>query len=293
MWATEWDPWTYYKTEEEVQFGHKAASEVDKEPEEEEEDISCVDAVPEVPDNKWAQVPIKRARRFDNKRKVSIINFHKSCDRDEYCKDRNCGCIDEIAKYIKNDDISSVDKFINEVEDEKADHKGWERIRVQIDSGAVDTVGPKSAGRAFPINPTKASKAGKHYIAANGSIIKNHGERVIKGETENCIKVSMPMQVADVKRVLMSTHKMNETGLKVVLDGANSFFVEKRSGKSTPIKYEQGKYHFDIWAPAIKTTKASSTIRKSEDDMDTSEVDKNKGRKNNQFWILGTDNSDF
>ena len=113
-------------------------------------------------------------------------------------------------------------------------YEGWEKIRIQIDSGAVDTVGPKSAGKAFYIKPTKASKAGKHYIAANGSTIKNYGERIITGETDNHIKVCMPMQVADVKKVLMSTHKMNETGLKVILDGENSFFVEKGTGESTP-----------------------------------------------------------
>ena len=120
---------------------------------------------------------------------------------------------------------------------------------MQVDSGAIDTVGPKSVGKAFAIRETKASKSGDNYLAANGSVIKNHGERLIKAETENGLRVSIPMQVADVKKVLMSTHNMNETGLKVVLDGEHSFFVEKGTGKSTPIRYEHGRYYFDIWAP--------------------------------------------
>ena len=82
-------------------------------------------------------------------------------------------------------------------------HEGFEKIRIQIDSGAVDTVGPKSIGRAFAIKDTPASKGGKNYVAANGSTIKNYGERLIKGETENGLKVSIPMQVAYVKKVLM------------------------------------------------------------------------------------------
>ena len=103
------------------------------------------------------------------------------------------------------------------------------------------------------------------------------------------------MQVADVKRVLMPTHKMNETGLKVVLAGINSFFVEKRSGTSTPIKYEHGKYYFDIWAPAIKTTRSSAANHKekNDDDMDTDGVDNYKNSQDNRFWVLGTDKSDF
>ena len=75
-----------------------------------------------------------------------------------------------------------------------------------MDSGAVDTVGPKSIGRAFNIKETRASNNGKHYIAANGSTINNYGETIIKGETEHGLKVSMPIQIADVKKVLMSTH---------------------------------------------------------------------------------------
>ena len=128
----------------------------------------------------------------------------------------------------------SVDKRINEVLPNNDKYKGWERARIHIDPGAVDIVGPKSVGCAFPTKETRASKAGNNYIAANGSPIKNYGERLIKGETENSITVSMPIQIADVKRTLMSTHKMNQTGMKVVLDGINSYFIEKKTGKSTP-----------------------------------------------------------
>ena len=93
----------------------------------------------------------------------------------------------------------------------------------------------------------------------------------------------MPIQIADVKNVLMSTHKMNETGLKVVLDGSNIFFIDKASGRSTPIKYEHGRYDFDIWVqPPIKTCKK----QKDDDDMDTSNINRVKG---NRFWVLGAD----
>ena len=102
---------------------------------------------------------------------------------------------------------------------------------MQVDSGAVDTVGPTPAGNTLKIKETRASKSGKNYVAANGPVIKNHGERFIKGDTEHGLKVSMPTQVADVKKVLMSTHNMNEQGLKVVPDVSHSFFVEKATGE--------------------------------------------------------------
>ena len=57
----------------------------------------------------------------------------------------------------------------------------WERIPVTVDSGAVDTVGPTSAGQLFPIEQTEDSKAGQFYRATNGKPIKNYGQRKITG----------------------------------------------------------------------------------------------------------------
>ena len=54
--------------------------------------------------------------------------------------------------------VDSVDQGIHEVMSEGKTYKGWENMRIQIDSGVVDTVGPKSVGRAFQIKETKASK---------------------------------------------------------------------------------------------------------------------------------------
>ena len=98
------------------------------------------------------------------------------------------------------------------------------------------------------------------------------------------------MQVADVKKVLMSTHKMNETGLRVVLDGVESYFIEKHSGKSTPIKYEQGRYYFDIWVPS-SIKKNDARKKHINDDMQTDTI--NPIISYNNCWVLGTDDSYF
>ena len=54
---------------------------------------------------------------------------------------------------------------------------GWERVRIQIDSGAIDTVGPKDIAGAFKMRKTEMSKRGIGLVAANGSGIKNYGRR--------------------------------------------------------------------------------------------------------------------
>ena len=83
---------------------------------------------------------------------------------------------------------------------------------------------------------------------------------------------------------------MNETGLQVELDGANSSLVGKDTVQSTPIKYEHGRYYFDICAPAMKKGIRKHNIN---NDMEVDEIDKLKTRmSNNQFWVLGTDSNE-
>ena len=55
-------------------------------------------------------------------------------------------------------------------------------------------------------------------------------------------------------------------------------------GRLPPIKYEHGRYFFDIWAPA--PIKKIAKKQQDSDDMDTSNINI---IKNNRFWVLGTD----
>ena len=57
----------------------------------------------------------------------------------------------------------------------------FEEIMITADSGAVDHVAPPSLAKGLPAKETKASRQGVHYIAANGSEIKNMGEQVHQG----------------------------------------------------------------------------------------------------------------
>ncbi len=55
--------------------------------------------------------------------------------------------------------------------------KGWEEVRAHVDAGAIDTVGPKEIAKAFKMNENAMSKKGLGHLAANGSKIKNYGEK--------------------------------------------------------------------------------------------------------------------
>ena len=153
---------------------------------------------------------------------------------------------------------------------------GWERISVQIDSGAIDTVAPKEVAASFPVRRTKASRMGMGYVAANGNRIENHGERLVQGFTDDGTGIAMAMHVTDVKRTLGSVYRMNQAGNRVVLDGDESYMVHKKSGIVTPITVENGKFLFNIWIEnSTKDEKDESAGRKSQE-----------GRSRNAFAAL-------
>ena len=77
---------------------------------------------------------------------------------------------------------------------------------------------------------------GVGFIAANGSGIKNVGEKKIVRYTESGVGFGMQVQCADVKKVLGSVHKMNMGGHVVVLDGEKSYMQNKKSHQGTRIE---------------------------------------------------------
>ena len=134
---------------------------------------------------------------------------------------------------------------------------------MQIDSGAIDTVGPREVAKAFGMKETVMSKKGVGFIAANGSGIKSFGENRTVGYTESGEGFGMKIQCAEVKKVLGSAHKMNMGGNVVVLDGGKSYMQNKKSGQKTKIEYEGGQYVMYLWVPSTKeTVKESSKILK-------------------------------
>ncbi len=86
----------------------------------------------------------------------------------------------EVFSVDKPEEVRSV-----------SETRGWEKVRVRKDSGAVDMVGPKRVAKAFKTKQTVMTKKGIVYFAANGSSIKNDGEKRIVGHAESGEGLSM------------------------------------------------------------------------------------------------------
>ena len=204
----------------------------------------------------------KLCEKFCGSKCVKKACNHRSCEETIGISKKEIGSVEKIAKDRKGE--------VNEVRATP----GWEKIRIQVDSGAIDTVGPKDMAGAFKMRESEMSKKGIGFVAANGSGIKNYGEKMIVGYKDDGGAVSMKVQCADVKKVLCSVHKMNTGGNVVVLDGERSYMQHKESGKKTRIEYEDGQYVMYLWVPA----------RREEVKEETEKV-----LKGNRFAILATE----
>ncbi len=137
--------------------------------------------------------------------------------------------------------------------------KGWEKVRLQVDSGAIDPAGPKEIAKAFKMKENEMSKMGLVYVAASGSKIDNNGEKRIVGH---------------VRKVLGSVHKMNLGGSMAALDGNRSYTQNEETGQKTRIEYEEGQRTMYLRAPSNRRSKGE---------------EENETMKGNKFAILAAE----
>ena len=180
----------------------------------------------------------------------------KNLKRSKFCDSFGCGVADcgELhmvgTELQKNCDMlmrEEAQAFKSKGGINTAGRNGWEKVEIQIDSGAIDTVAPKTVGGHLPIKETEAVRRKIGYVAANGTKIANYGERMLRGTTKDGATASMAVQVADVSRTLGSVTRMNEAGNVVVLDGHESYTLNKSTGRITSIDWKDGKFIMDLW----------------------------------------------
>ena len=121
--------------------------------------------------------------------------------------------------------------------------EGYEEVKVTADSGAVDHVAPRTLAKGTPVRETKASKMGVRYIAANGSEIRNEGEKCIKGFTEGGTPLSMTWQIAGVKKPLARVGRMCDAGNIAIFTKEGGYIMSRESVKDAMQQIEKGKQH--------------------------------------------------
>ena len=169
----------------------------------------------------------------------SVCAVNHTCGRDN-CVDNHTGC------HVKG---------------KHGVNGAFEEVKITADSGAVDHVAPRSLAKGVPVEETKASRMGVHYIAANGSEIKNEGEKQIKAFTDKGLPINMTWQIAGVKKPLASIGRICDAGNVAVFTDKGGYIIGKSGAKQIlevanncgedkmKMHRENGVYNFKIRVP--------------------------------------------
>ena len=184
--------------------------------------------------------------------------------------------------------VNSIEREINEAKSETVeDDQGmrWERIRVKLDSSAIDWVFTPDAGKAFGVQPSFFSRHGINYTAANGTEIANYGQKTLKGYSDECCPLTVNVQIADVKSNLAAGMRIIEADNRIILDSTGSYIENKKTGDRIKIRHENGCFVFDMWVPAKSDNKKTTKMpvkkknkygameEDQDDNMDLGEID--------------------
>ena len=171
---------------------------------------------------------------------------------------------------------------------------GWETIRVEglMDSGAIDTIGPKELLGSEGTKDTKM--LGTKYYDAKGGTITNIGGMKIKGKSDDGIPISLKAQVGDsVRRLLIAINQVVAGGNMVVFGAKRDtlrklaeaktledhLVVSHKTMKKSEIKEKNGMYVYPI------------TMRRKKRDPDAMDIGNVKDAEN-EILGMGQDEED-
>jgi len=127
----------------------------------------------------------------------------------------------------------------------------WIEVELTADSGACDTVIPRTTAEGIPIMPSLASLRGMEYEVANGHTIPNLGERRCLVWTENATEVKrMVMQVADVHKGLLSLSRCADMGYEGRFGRYAGALICESTGEIIPLMRKGNLYVLRVWIKA-------------------------------------------
>ena len=124
----------------------------------------------------------------------------------------------------------------------------WILVEVIADSGACETVMPKSMCSGIRLRESKGSKAGTEYEVASGKSVPNLGERHCEIYCEGAASTMlMHFQVADIHRPLLSLSRAADQGFTSHLDMNGGYLEDSLTGEQIPIQRRGNLYIMSIW----------------------------------------------
>jgi hypothetical protein len=124
-----------------------------------------------------------------------------------------------------------------------------EEMWLTIDSGASENVIGRDCARRFPVKPSAGSIAGVQYMAANGEVMRNEGEKEVKVVTKEGSRCTLKMQVTNVTKPLMSVSRICDAGHRVVFEDKGGYIEHLATKQKTSFQRIDNVYRLKVQVP--------------------------------------------
>ena len=132
-----------------------------------------------------------------------------------------------------------------------SDVEEWIEVELTADTGACDTVMPRSMAQHIPIQPSAQSLSSMMYEVADGNEIPNLGERRCVMWTEGSHDArKINMQVADVHKALLSLSRCADMGFESRFGRRAGALIDEESGEVIPLARKGNLYILKCWLKA-------------------------------------------
>ena len=133
-------------------------------------------------------------------------------------------------------------------------------IEALMDSGAGECVcGPQHfSGIEMTVDPHRTG-AGTEYICADGGRIRNQGEKMVPGLSDEGARMKINFQVTNVEKPLIAVAKLTAAGHDVWFGPQHGTITHGNTGKQTTFIKKDGVYVLRVWAPRARPASAPAS----------------------------------
>jgi hypothetical protein len=153
------------------------------------------------------------------------------------CSSSTCSGRDHLNLLMAE---AGMERFVGAVAKEELDSK-VKIVEAVVDSGAEESVAPPGCF-ANAVSPSRMSKAGGKYRAANGARIPNLGQQRVPFTNDDGGKCGIVFQVAEVERPLISATQLAASGNAVIIDGKGARIVNSKTRRVMNLVKRGGVY---------------------------------------------------
>lgn len=188
---------------------------------EQEEQHMNIEEFKEFKEIKYNKVKMPNVKRL---KAVTVAKRRKKMELNCMCARKGGGQGEEV--YAVNNEQKSI----------------W----ITVDSGASENVIAEKMAPMTKTRPSRGSQSGVQYVTANGSCVKNQGEKHLKVVTQEGQKCTINMQVTDVQKPLMSVSRICDAGHRVVFTKEGGYIENLMDGKRTTFPRVDNVYRLKV-----------------------------------------------